>query len=78
MGQALVVVRSRVLARCTPSRDTLQQPPVARTGYPLPYARIGTYPFVHVHPVMRQPAAPFCRAIVSVEPVCFAGVPFNL
>ena len=75
MGQALVVVH---LARFTPSRDTLQQPPVARTGYPLLDAWIGAYPFVHAHPVMRQPAAPFFRAIVSIEPVSFVGAPFNL
>jgi hypothetical protein len=41
-------------------------------------ASVGTYFFVHAHPVMRQPAAPFCRATVSVEPVSPAGFPFCL
>ena len=29
----------------------------------------------HDHPVMRQPAAPFFRAKVNIEPVSFTGFP---
>lgn len=37
-----------------------------------------TYFFVHVHATIRQPAVPFCRASVRIEPASLTGLPFCL